>query len=1199
MKKRMLALAIAIILTLGVAVTGFAGTLTDIEGTDFEEPVNRLAALGVINGYPDGTYKPKGLVTRAEFTKIIIAVTGVGSAAEYSKGATKFTDVAGTHWASGYINIATDLGIIEGYGDGRFGPEDQVTYAQAITMIVRALGYDPAARIKGGYPSGYLAIAAENDITDGVTVLTNVAANRGDIAVIVDNSLSVDMMVRESYGESPTWKVKEGETLLKKLGVEEIRGNVIRIARVDDKMKDNEIRVEIELGKDKYGDMITEEKTYELVVKANPEALFGKAVKLLVKKSKALYVEIDTDVGDVIIDTVELVKNTRNKVIGLDLKVKDKEYNWLDRDTKIYVNFEEVKDIEYEKDFTFRNDNAYGVIILDGKYIKFANLFDFDNGGLVTKITRRREIEFARFEDGREDVLEIYEYDTVYVYNNDFTAASISDIDEDSIIYYWENTDDEVFIVVVNEPVKGRITRARDEKVTINGVSYNKADDSIVSKDNGKSFDSWIKIGDIEGLIDEKVVLYLDLNGDVGAIVGETDVTSDIFYGIVTWFTEGRNPKITIFTKDGKEIDYGFEDRSDAKGYTEKEFLDGKDEFFRVVSYKLDSDSNMAEGKLKEDGIKYTLRKDADKKYVESRNTRFYFTKDTVIMKAVDDRGKVDPEVIRYEDFIKMKFNADENKTKAYVFGEKGKNAEFIVFINKGYDAYKKDIYFGIVTDDPWKVGSDWKVEMDIFGEGVVEFKLGSGLEKDFKKGTIAAFNLDGKDKIREHIFVRANGTLSGEFPLFIGTNNKDYDAKIVKGIVKAIDGKFIGIDAVEAFDDGIYRVIDNAVLYKVDNKYELDGTIRLARIKPGNEIIMVLDENKEVTVARIDTKIIKEAVLEGTGTIDIHDGKVCEGYKIKPGNNVIRDIDSIIVIEPDGEENVLITNSGSTLWFDVQNERGRYSFTVTTRDGSVYRSVLDWTAPENIKSEATGGEGIHGGNHYIEYKIGGLDLSKFTKMYQIKPKNEGVFELTANIDRNLWFKVNNQTEGDHIFLVKKDGKWYTSKINFSISNRSRYELTFGGETYFEVSSLIEVDSKTKEQVNTAVYSATQGLIPIKVRLKTAEEGQGLYGYEAVGIIPVGSENIQLWAKDTQGNWYDINTIGWGPQEGFQLLREYDVTTDVYLISDTAGGYTITFKLVDLKNENVVIAEVTRTLTVPGTIQETEPTELDGEQQEA
>jgi hypothetical protein len=121
----------------------------------------RLVALGIIAGFPDGTYRPGEPVTRAQFAKIIVAALGVGEAAQYAAGATKFADVPADHWASGYINVAVDVGIIKRLSGWHIPPENQVTFAEAIKMIVAALGYTPKAEAMGGYPGGYLAIAAE------------------------------------------------------------------------------------------------------------------------------------------------------------------------------------------------------------------------------------------------------------------------------------------------------------------------------------------------------------------------------------------------------------------------------------------------------------------------------------------------------------------------------------------------------------------------------------------------------------------------------------------------------------------------------------------------------------------------------------------------------------------------------------------------------------------------------------------------------------------------------------------------------------------------------------------------------------------------------------------------------------------------------------------------------------------------------
>ena len=69
MNKRLLALIVAVIFIIGSVATGFAATFEDVVDTDFEDEVNRLVALEIISGYPDGTFRPEGLVTRAEFAK--------------------------------------------------------------------------------------------------------------------------------------------------------------------------------------------------------------------------------------------------------------------------------------------------------------------------------------------------------------------------------------------------------------------------------------------------------------------------------------------------------------------------------------------------------------------------------------------------------------------------------------------------------------------------------------------------------------------------------------------------------------------------------------------------------------------------------------------------------------------------------------------------------------------------------------------------------------------------------------------------------------------------------------------------------------------------------------------------------------------------------------------------------------------------
>ncbi|MGP4070400.1 N-acetylmuramoyl-L-alanine amidase [Halobacillus sp. B29] len=107
--------------------------LTDIPAK-YASEINYLIEQEIIFGYPDDTFKPKNAVTRQEAATMI----GRSLDLENNRQNTKFPDVTEEHYASGYIASAAEKGIISGYADGTFHPNEKVTRAQMATLLARA-----------------------------------------------------------------------------------------------------------------------------------------------------------------------------------------------------------------------------------------------------------------------------------------------------------------------------------------------------------------------------------------------------------------------------------------------------------------------------------------------------------------------------------------------------------------------------------------------------------------------------------------------------------------------------------------------------------------------------------------------------------------------------------------------------------------------------------------------------------------------------------------------------------------------------------------------------------------------------------------------------------------------------------------------------------------------------------------------------
>ncbi len=203
--KKVLSIVLSLVLVICMMpVMAFAGSndavYSDIAGEKCEGAVSVLSALGVVDGYENGTYKPEQTVTRAEMAKLVITALGMDSYATATKSS--YSDMANAQWAIPVVEYATNLGIIEGVGGGRFSPGNPVTYEQAATMIVRAIGFTTACNeMNGTWPAIYVQKATALGIFKNVEGNKyGAGANRGDVAIMLYNALDLPEVYADKDG---------------------------------------------------------------------------------------------------------------------------------------------------------------------------------------------------------------------------------------------------------------------------------------------------------------------------------------------------------------------------------------------------------------------------------------------------------------------------------------------------------------------------------------------------------------------------------------------------------------------------------------------------------------------------------------------------------------------------------------------------------------------------------------------------------------------------------------------------------------------------------------------------------------------------------------------------------------------------------------------------------------------------------------
>lgn len=152
-------------------------------------PMQLLKAMEVLSGDPDGNMRPYDLVTRAEFAKMAVLLSSYKTQVALNSKISVFSDCTADHWAAPYVKTAAEAGIVAGYSSGLFGPDHHITYAQAVTVALRLLGYTDED-FGYTYPQAQLGMAQTLKLNAGIDKSADEALSRYDVSVIFVNTLT-------------------------------------------------------------------------------------------------------------------------------------------------------------------------------------------------------------------------------------------------------------------------------------------------------------------------------------------------------------------------------------------------------------------------------------------------------------------------------------------------------------------------------------------------------------------------------------------------------------------------------------------------------------------------------------------------------------------------------------------------------------------------------------------------------------------------------------------------------------------------------------------------------------------------------------------------------------------------------------------------------------------------------------------------
>jgi hypothetical protein len=158
-----------------------------------ENNANSLVQLGIMKGYEDGTLRLNNKIKRSEFITLVVKMMAYDKDTDFKDTDIGFKDLKKNHWAYTNICLALKYELVAGYPDNTIAPDKDVTYAEAIAVVIRALGYEKS--LNGKWPDNVVNKGVELGLNKNLSLESNHPLSRGEISTIVYNALTVNFAI--------------------------------------------------------------------------------------------------------------------------------------------------------------------------------------------------------------------------------------------------------------------------------------------------------------------------------------------------------------------------------------------------------------------------------------------------------------------------------------------------------------------------------------------------------------------------------------------------------------------------------------------------------------------------------------------------------------------------------------------------------------------------------------------------------------------------------------------------------------------------------------------------------------------------------------------------------------------------------------------------------------------------------------------